>query len=157
MNLAERGQHDVEQEPPHGLSPRPIAIPTLGGGDAGYLSVVEPRGCLPFTPARLYYIHSVPAGTDRGAHAHRGLEQFMICMNGTFRIELEGRGLHVEFTLDHPSQGLYIPPGYWRNLHDFSSDAVCAVLASEEYDEADYIRDYATFKEWDAGNARALL
>ncbi len=132
-----------------GLSPQLVEIPTIGD-ESGFLSVVEPRGCLPFSPERLYYIYSVRPGLERGAHAHRDLHQFMMCLSGSFRIHLEGGGQTFEFHLAVPSQGLYIPPGYWRNLYAFEDRTVCAVLASDQYNEADYIRDYGAFKEWEA-------
>lgn len=136
--------------------PELVDIPTIGS-EAGRLSVVEPRGCLPFVPARLYYLYLVPPGIERGAHSHKELEQFMVCMSGSFRVSLEGKGRTFEFELGDPSVGLYIPPGYWRMLRAFSANAVCAVLASNEYDEDDYIRDYDEFKRWDSTHAGAVL
>lgn len=116
---------------------------------SGRIGVVEASKQLGFNVKRLYFLHALRDGSERGAHAHRELRQCMIAMHGSFSIELEGNGKSYKFTLDRPTQALMIPPGYWRTLSGFSNDAVCSVLASHEYNEADYIRDYASFLLYD--------
>lgn len=116
----------------------------------GCIGVAEASRQIGFSVKRVYFLHNIQDGAVRGAHAHKELKQCMIPMKGSFEVELEGNGTKYSFQLNSPSQALLIPPGYWRNLSHFSSDAICAVLASEEYDENDYIRDYAEFQRFDA-------
>lgn len=100
---------------------------------------------MPFNISRIYYLYDVPGNTSRGAHAHRALHQFMIAISGSFDVTLDDGNGKRRFHLDQPNQGLYICPMIWRDLYHFSSGAVCLVLASEFYDEQDYIRDYDQF------------
>ena len=112
----------------------------------GNLSVVENGGgALPFEVKRAYYLYDVPGGESRGSHAHRELRQLIIAASGSFRVTLDDGTQKRSFYLNRPYQGLYVPTGLWRDLDDFSSGAVCLVLASEPYDEADYIRKYEDF------------
>lgn len=111
----------------------------------GNLSVVENGKTLPFDVKRVYYIYDVPSGESRGAHAHRELEQLIIAASGSFTITLDDGNSKRTFFLNRPYQGLYIKPGLWRDLGDFSSGAVALVLASEVYQKEDYIRDYEEF------------
>jgi hypothetical protein len=100
---------------------------------------------IPFRIRRVFAIYQVPAGQMRGAHAHRTSHQFILMLAGGSTISIdEGRGIYEE-RLDCPTQGLYVPPLVWIELRDFTSDAVCLVLTSEHFDEADYIRDRAEF------------
>lgn len=103
---------------------------------------------LPFILQRLYYIYDVPGGESRGAHAHKDLMQVMIAMSGSFQVDLTDGTNTKTFTLSKPFIGLFVDKLIWRNLRNFSSGAVCAVLASNTYDESDYIRDYDEFKNW---------
>lgn len=115
----------------------------------GNLSVVENNVIIPFETRRCYYLYDIPGGESRGAHAHKCLEQLLIAVSGSFSLKLDdGRGGIRTFTLNRPYQGLYIAPGIWRDLYDFSSGAVCLVIASEKYDAEDYIRDYDYFLEY---------
>lgn len=123
-----------------------VELPKLGD-DRGNLSFAEGRRHVPFDIKRIYYLYDVPADMGRGAHAHKALHQFMIAMSGSFDITLDDGCKSKRVRLDRPYQGLYICPMIWRDLNHFSSGAVCLVLASEYYDEADYIRDYGAFKE----------
>lgn len=117
----------------------------------GNLSVVENNKDLPFEVKRVYYLYDVPGGEFRGAHAHKELFQFVIAASGSFSVTLDDGQVKRTFFLNKPYQGLYIVPGIWRTLYDFSSGSVCMVLASNGYDKDDYIRDYDEFvkyKNW---------
>lgn len=111
----------------------------------GNLTVVENGKTFPFDVKRVYYLYDVPGGESRGAHAHRDLEQFIVAASGSFRVTLDDGNCKRSFILNRPYQGLYVKPGMWRDLDDFSSGAVCMVLASEVYQAEDYIRDYDEF------------
>ena len=108
----------------------------------GNLSVVENGETLPFNVKRVYYLYDVPGGEARGSHAHKELSQLIIAVSGSFSVTLDDGNVKRTFMLNRPYQGLYVVPGIWRDLYDFSSGAVCMVLASEKYDEKDYIRNY---------------
>lgn len=111
----------------------------------GNLTVVENGITLPFDVKRVYYLFDVPGGEGRGAHAHKQLEQLIVAASGSFTVTLDDGRIKRSFFLNRPYQGLYIKPGMWRNLDDFSSGAVAMVLASEVYQKEDYIRDYKEF------------
>lgn len=111
----------------------------------GNLTVVENNKEIPFEIRRTYYLYDVPGGESRGGHAHKELSQLIIAASGSFTVTLDDGEVKRTFTLNRPYQGLYVVPGIWRTLDDFSSGAVCLVLASHGYDEADYIRDYNQF------------
>lgn len=113
----------------------------------GNLSVVENGITLPFDVKRVYYIYDVPGGESRGAHAHKELSQLIVAASGSFCVTLDDGRAKQTFFLNRPYQGLYVKPGIWRDLTDFSSGAVCMVLASEKYCEEDYIRDYNEYLE----------
>lgn len=114
----------------------------------GNLSVFENGLTLPFDVRRIYYLYDVPCGESRGAHAHYELEQLIIAASGSFTVTLDDGTDKRSFFLNRPYQGLYVRPGMWRDLTDFSSGAVCVVLASEVYKPEDYIRDYEEFLEF---------
>lgn len=111
----------------------------------GNLTVVENKETLPFDVKRVYYLYDVPGGESRGAHAHRKLEQLIVAASGSFKVTLDDGRSKRSFFLNRPYQGLYVKPGLWRDLEDFSSGAVCMVLASEVYQKEDYIRNYDEF------------
>ena len=111
----------------------------------GNISVVQNGYTVPFDVKRVYYLYDVPGGESRGAHAHKELGQLIIAASGSFRVTLDDGNVKRSFVLNRPYQGLYVKPGIWRDLDDFSSGAVCMVLASEKYDADDYIRDYEEF------------
>lgn len=117
----------------------------------GNISVVENGRDVPFNVKRTYYLYDVPGGESRGGHAHKELRQLIIAASGSFTVTLDDGHVKRTFTLNRPYQGLYVVPGIWRTLDDFSSGAVCLVLASEKYDAADYIRDYNEFLEYKNG------
>jgi len=111
----------------------------------GNLSVIE-NDVVPFDIKRVYYLYDVPSGTHRGGHAHKILQQLLIAISGSFNVVLKDRnGQQKTVTLNKPNKGLLIPNMTWRELEDFSSGAVCLVIASEIYDKDDYIRDFNKF------------
>lgn len=114
----------------------------------GNLTVVENGSTLPFDVKRAYYIYDVPGGENRGAHAHKDLSQLIIAASGSFTVTLNDGKCKRSFFLNRPYQGLYVKPGMWRDLEDFSSGAVCLVLASDVYMTSDYIRDFNDFIEY---------
>lgn len=114
----------------------------------GNLTVVENLNTVPFDVKRAYYLYDVPGGESRGGHAHKELSQLIIAASGSFTVTLDDGNVKRTFHLNRPYQGLYIVPGIWRTLDDFSSGSVCLVLASNGYDEGDYIRDYDKFLEF---------
>ena len=100
---------------------------------------------IPFQVNRVYYIYDTLPGVRRGFHAHRNLQQILICVHGSCRIHLDNGFETAEVLLDKPNEGLYISNDMWREMYDFSEGAVLLVLASNHYDEADYIRNYEDF------------
>lgn len=114
---------------------------------AGNITVIQPTNNLPFNIRRIYYLYDVPGGSERGGHAHKDLHQLIIAASGSFDVILDdGRNKKVVY-LNRPYYGLMIVPGIWREIVNFSSGAICLVLASDKYDAADYIRDYDEFKK----------
>lgn len=111
----------------------------------GNITVVENNTDVPFAVKRVYYLYDVPGGESRGAHAHKELFQLLIAASGSFSVTLDDGKEKCTYMLNRPYQGLLIVPGIWRTLDDFSSGSVCLVLASEKYDQADYIRNYDEF------------
>jgi len=114
----------------------------------GNITVIENRKLVPFDIKRVYYLYDVPGGVDRGGHAHKELSQLIIAAGGSFDVILDDGHTKKSFTLNRPYQGLFIVPGIWRELTNFSSGSNCLVLASDNYSEADYIRDYVEFKHY---------
>lgn len=112
----------------------------------GDLSFVESKKNIPFLIKRCYYIYNVPDNASRGEHAHKKLQQFLIAISGSFLVELDDGHFKKSFKLDSPDKGLFIPNMLWRNLSNFSNNAICLALVSDLYKEEDYIRDYETFK-----------
>lgn len=113
--------------------------------EKGNITVVENNDTVPFDVKRVYYLYDVPSGESRGGHAHKELSQLIIAASGSFTVTLDDGKVKRTFTLNRPYQGLLVVPGIWRTLDDFSSGAVCLVLASHIYNEKDYIRDYQEF------------
>ena len=118
----------------------------------GILGVAEVSKHIGFPVHRAYYIRDVPAGESRGAHGHKALRQCFLCLRGSVRLSITQSGRTETVELNRPSQAAVVPAGCWRDLSEFSDDSVVIVLASDEYDEADYIRDYDDFVRWDAGD-----
>jgi hypothetical protein len=118
----------------------------------GNLSFIEGGQHVPFDIKRVYYLYDVPGGSDRGSHAHKNLHQFIVAMSGSFDVVLDDGNEKKRFHLNRSYYGLYVCPMMWRELDNFSSGAVCMVLASEHYNEADYIRNYHQFLSVTASN-----
>ena len=115
------------------------------GDERGQLVAIEEQKDLPFDIKRVYYIYDTLPGVRRGFHAHQNLEQILICVSGSCKIHLDDGTQTLEVTLDDPNTGLYIANNMWREMYDFTPGAVLLVLASQYYDEADYIRNYEDF------------
>ena len=113
---------------------------------AGNITSVNNGTEVPFDVKRIYYLYDVPGGESRGGHGHKELSQLIIAASGSFDITVDDGNVKRTFSLSRPSMGLYMPPGLWRELDNFSSGSICLVLASHEYDVADYIRSYEDFK-----------
>ena len=113
--------------------------------EKGNITVVENSFTVPFDIQRTYYLYDIPGGESRGGHAHKELRQLIVAASGSFTVTLDDGKVRRSFVLNRPYQGLLVVPGIWRTLDDFSSGAVCLVLASHIYDEHDYIRDYQDF------------
>jgi hypothetical protein len=111
----------------------------------GNLTFIESERHIPFAIQRVYYLYDVPGGAERGGHAHKELEQFIIAMSGSFDVVLDDGGSKKRIHLNRSYTGLYICPMIWRELDNFSSGSVCMVLASNRYDESDYYRDYSAY------------
>lgn len=122
--------------------------------------ITDPRGNLtvaegvdlPFAIKRVYWVYDVPGGGRRGGHAHRQCKEVIIAVSGAFTVTLDNGKEKKSYFLNHPYQGLLVETGIWRTLEDFSSGAVCLVLASEEFEEDDYIRDYNVYLKYLNGN-----
>lgn len=124
---------------------RIIELPKISD-PRGNLSFIEGGRHVPFDIQRVYYLYDVPGGSDRGSHAHKSLHQFIVAMSGSFDVVLDDGVEKKRFHLNRSYYGLYVCPMMWRDLDNFSSGAVCMVLASTHYDAGDYIRDYAEFR-----------
>jgi hypothetical protein len=111
----------------------------------GNLTFLEGGRHVPFPIARIFYIYDVPTAESRGAHAHRELHQFLICLAGSFDVNLDDGTARTTVHLNRPWKGLHIPPGIWASEANFDPGSVCLVLASAPYAEQDYIRDYDAF------------
>lgn len=112
------------------------------GDDRGQLIALEEFKDIPFAIKRVYYMYDTGKGVRRGFHAHKSLEQILICIHGSCKVLLDNGTEKKIVHLEKPYEGLYISNDMWREMYDFSEDAVLMVLASEVYDESDYIRDY---------------
>lgn len=115
------------------------------GDERGDLVALEQEIHVPFEIKRIYYIYRTERGVSRGYHAHRNLKQIVICLNGSVNMLLDNGTVREQVLMDSPTKGLLIESVIWREMHDFSPDCVLLVIASEHFDEKDYIRDYAEF------------
>ena len=112
--------------------------------ERGSLAVIE-KEVLPFSIKRVYYLYDVPSDSYRGGHAHKEQESVIIALSGSFEVIIDDGKSRERIMLNKPTQGLYVPAYVWREIDNFSSGAVCLVLASTNYNESEYIRDYDTF------------
>jgi len=120
---------------------------------AGNITIVQNGSDLPFDVRRIYYLYDVPSGSERGGHAHKALYQLIVAASGSFDVILDDNRSKKIVQLNRPDFGLMVVPGIWREIVNFSSGAICLVLASAKYEEMDYIRDYQEFKDYiDSGN-----
>lgn len=115
---------------------------------AGNITPLQNNIEIPFAVKRVYYLYDIPGGESRGAHAHRNLEQLIIAASGSFDVTLDDGKNKKTVQLNRPYFGLHVLPGMWRDISNFSSGAICLVLASEFYNPADYIRTYEEFKSY---------
>lgn len=123
---------------------RIVALPRIVD-PRGNLTVAEAHKQLPFAIKRAYWVYDVPGGESRGGHAHKQCREFIVALSGSFTVTIDDGKHKSTFLLNHPWEGLLVETNMWRTLDDFSSGAVCMVLASDEYDEDDYIREYSDF------------
>lgn len=111
----------------------------------GNITVIENNKDISFEVKRVYYLYDVPGGESRGGHAHKNLYQVIVAASGSFSVILDDGKNKKSISLNRPYQGLFVVPGIWRELENFSSGSVCLVLASKKYDEEDYMRNYNDF------------
>lgn len=122
-----------------------LKLPKIHSQAGNITAINNNNTIIPFEVKRVYYLYDVPGGESRGAHAHIELEQLIIAASGSFDITLDDGNVKRTYQLSKPYEGLYMPSGLWRELDNFSSGAICLVLASQTYDASDYIRDYDKF------------
>lgn len=122
-----------------------LELPKIAS-ERGNLTFIEEDRHIPFKIRRIYYLYDIPGGESRGGHAHKTLHQFIIAASGSFDVTLRDTNRQERYHLNRSFYGLYIAPMVWRELDNFSSGSVSLVLASDYYDEDDYIRDYEAYK-----------
>ncbi len=115
----------------------------------GNLSFIEEEEHIPFNIERVYWIYDVPGGQIRGGHAFRKQQEFIVALSGSFDVIVDDGMVKHKFSLNRSYYGLYVPPGYWRQMENFSTNSLAVVLSSTPYEEDDYIRDYKDFLEYD--------
>ncbi len=121
-----------------------IELPTIKER-AGNISIAQNIKDLPFQPVRVFYLYDIPAGEERGAHSHKECHQFLVAASGSFDVLINDGTDKKIINLNRPYYGLHLPPGIWAHELNFSSGAICLVLASHKYDEADYVREYSDY------------
>lgn len=121
-----------------------IYLPQIGNRN-GHITPVNNNIEIPFEVKRVFYLYDIPGGESRGAHAHKQCHQFLVAASGAFEVLLDDGNTKRQYLLNRPNMGLHIPPGIWASEINFSSGSICLVLASHEYDETDYIRNYENY------------
>ena len=127
--------------------PEIIILPKLGD-ERGNLSIIEQIKQIPFVIKRAHWIYDVPGGVDRGGHAYRETEEFIVALSGSFDVEVDDGEAKKSFLLNRSYYGLYVPKGIWRTMTNFSTNSLALVLSSTDYDENDYVSDYEEYKAW---------
>lgn len=115
---------------------------------AGSITVLQAGDNCPFDIKRAFYLYDIPGGARRGGHAHRELHQLIIAAGGSFDVLIDDGRNRRNVTLNRPYYGLHVVSGIWQELHNFSSGSICLCIASDDYSESDYLRDYAEFERW---------
>lgn len=115
---------------------------------SGNITAIENKIEIPFDAKRIFYLYDIPGGESRGAHAHKECHQFLVAASGSFEVQLDDGKVKKTVMLNQPYKGLHIPPGIWASEVNFSSGAICLVIASHKYDENDYLRDYDEYLEF---------
>jgi hypothetical protein len=124
-----------------------IYLPRIGDRK-GYITAVNNQSEVPFEIKRVFYLYDIPCGESRGAHAHKDCHQFLVASSGSFEVLLDDGKTKRLVLLNRPDLGLHIVPGVWAAEINFSSGSTCLVLASEKYDDTDYIREYSKYREY---------
>ncbi|WP_268035011.1 sugar 3,4-ketoisomerase [Algoriphagus sp. PAP.12] len=132
-----------------------VYLPKLGDR-VGHITPVTNLKELPFETKRVFYLYDIPGGESRGAHAHYECHQFLVAVSGAFEVLLDDGNSKRQVLLNRPDLGLWVPPGIWASEINFSSGAVCLVLASEKYNEKDYIRDYNEYLKFIRGDDSSI-
>lgn len=132
-----------------------LNLPKIGD-PRGNLSIIEQFKQIPFEIKRVYWIYDVPGGFDRGGHAYKENQEFIVALSGSFDVVLDDGEKKVIFSLNRSYNGLYVPKGMWRRMTNFSTNSLALVLSSTDYDENDYITDYDEFKKWATTDGRNL-
>jgi len=115
---------------------------------SGNITPIENNVDIPFDVKRIFYLYDIPGGENRGAHAHKECHQFIIAASGSFEVQMDDGIVKKTVMLNQPFRGLHIPPGIWASEVNFSSGAICLVMASHFYNEKDYIREYNDYVKW---------
>jgi hypothetical protein len=118
------------------------------GDRNGHITAVSNDSDIPFAVKRIFYLYDIPGGESRGAHAHKECHQFLIAASGSFEVLINDGSIKRQVLLNRPDLGIHIPPGIWASEINFSSGSICLVLASQEYTEQDYIRDYNEYLDY---------
>lgn len=124
-----------------------LYLPQVGNRE-GHITFIQNNQEVPFVIKRVFYLYDIPGGESRGAHAHKSCHQLLIAASGAFEVLLDDGKIRRQVMLNRPNMGLHIPPGLWASEINFSSGAVCLVLASHLYDENDYIRNYQSYLQY---------
>ena len=130
-----------------------ITLPKIGD-ERGNLSIIEQIKQIPFEIKRVHWIYDVPGGMDRGGHAFKETEEFIVALSGSFDVEIDDGEDKKVFSLNRSYYGLYVPKGMWRTMTNFSTNSLALVLSSTEYDEHDYVSDYREYKIWRQDNSK---
>jgi hypothetical protein len=135
----------TEKSPSHESAWKLLELPVMRDA-RGNLTFIEAARQVPYPIERVYYLYDVPAGSERAGHAHRTLRQLIIAASGSFSLHLDDGRTRGTIHLNRPFMGVLMEPMVWRVIDNFSSGAMCLVIASKRYEEADYIRDYDAFQ-----------